>query len=101
MYFLWKNCAKNNELPQSIHSKALSLLSWLGYYGALYPKDWGLQVNSKRVSLDELIQVSHPGEEMLLTSLQLQVKRVYDFATNLVAVLRLNRRQMQIQAVGM
>ncbi|SUQ39068.1 hypothetical protein [Yersinia pestis] len=30
MYFLWKNCAKKNELAQSNHSKALSLLGWLG-----------------------------------------------------------------------
>lgn len=35
MYFLWKNCAKKNELAQSNHSKALSLLGWLGYYDAL------------------------------------------------------------------
>ncbi|CNH15530.1 Uncharacterised protein [Yersinia thracica] len=35
MYFLWKNCAKKNELDQSYLSKALSLLGWLGYYGAL------------------------------------------------------------------
>ncbi len=35
MYYLWKNCAKKNELAQSNHSKALSLLGWLRYYGAL------------------------------------------------------------------